>query len=109
LLQRGFELVADDQVLVETGMARAPVSLAGLIEVRGLGIIRMAYLAETPLLLVVQLGIARERLPVPAAHAALGLPMVTIDPATPSAPDRLIMALDCAAGRVQNVAGAFTA
>ena len=36
LLDRGFLLVADDQVLIEDGVARAPPPLAGLLELRGL-------------------------------------------------------------------------
>ncbi len=43
LLARGFVLVADDQVVIEAGAARPPPALAGLLEVRGLGIVRVAY------------------------------------------------------------------
>jgi HPr kinase/phosphorylase len=53
-------LVADDQVWVEargdgTVTASAPETLAGLIEVRGLGILEMPYLASAPLALVCEL------------------------------------------------------
>ena len=50
LLDRGFDLVADDRVEIEHGMARAPASLAGLIEVRGLGLLRLPYRARKPAL-----------------------------------------------------------
>ena len=35
--------------------------------------------------------------------------MVTIDPQAASAPERVALALDCALGRVTQVAGAFAA
>jgi HPr kinase/phosphorylase len=107
LIHCGFTLVADDQVLVENGVARAPEALAGLLEVRGLGIFRVPYLAAAPLRLVIQLGIQPERLPAPRLHAALGLPEIVLDPACPAAPERAILALDAACGRVTQIAGAF--
>src|ERR1700760_1504181 len=41
LLSRGFDLVADDQVDIDDGIASCPPALAGLLEVRGLGIVRL--------------------------------------------------------------------
>jgi HPr kinase/phosphorylase len=91
LLGRGFSLVADDRVDIEDGVAAPPPALAGLLEVRGLGIVRLPYAASARLALVAELGVAAERLPAPGRHTGLGL------------------ALDCALGRVSQVAGAFTA
>src|SRR3954453_9015276 len=76
LLDHGFELVADDRVDVEHGEASPPATLAGLLEVRGLGIFRVPYVAPVPLALAVVLG-RGERLPGPARHS-LGIPLVTI-------------------------------
>jgi HPr kinase/phosphorylase len=109
LLRAGFDLVADDQVLVEHGRARAPAALAGLLEVRGLGIFRLPFIADAPLRLVVQLGPVAARLPEPALHPALNLPLIALDPALASAPDRLILALDALAGAASHVVGAFAA
>ncbi len=109
LLHHGFQLVADDQVLVENGVARAPEALAGLLEVRGLGIFRLPYLASARLRLVIQLGEQPERLPAPRIHAGLGLPEIILDPACPAAPERTALALDAACGRVTQIAGAFAA
>ena len=92
----GFALVADDQVIVEDRTARAPAALAGLLEVRGLGIFRLPFLAAATPRLVVRLGIATERLPAPALDPDFGLPMVTIDPQHPSAPARVALALEAA-------------
>jgi HPr kinase/phosphorylase len=109
LLDRGFVLVADDRVEIEEGVARAPARLAGLLEVRGLGILRLPHLATARLALVAELGALHARLPEPAWHPALDLPLMTLDPGAASAAARLALALDCALGRVQQYAGAFVA
>lgn len=106
LLDRGFALVADDQVYIEDGIARAPDALAGLIEVRGLGIMRLPFLTQTRLVLAVRLAKA-PRMPMPAQHLETALPLVVIDPACCSAPIQVALALDCALRRVAQVAGAF--
>lgn len=55
----GAELVADDQVIIwpRNGrlMARAPATIAGKIEVRGLGIVEFRHKPETTIALVVDL------------------------------------------------------
>ena len=107
LLNHGFMLVADDRVEVADGVARPPPALAGLLEVRGLGIVRLPHRAAARLTLAVELGVGA-RLPEPVAHPALGIPVVRVDPEAASAPERVALALDCAEGRVGQVAGAFT-
>jgi len=109
LLDRGFLLVADDQLLIEDGLASAPPALAGLLEVRGLGIFRIAHLAAARLRLAVRLAPQPERLPEPVTHAPTGLPLVTIDPASPSAAARVSLALDAVLGRIGQIAGAMPA
>ena len=114
LLGRGFDLVADDRVDIENGIAAPPDALAGLLEVRGLGIVRLPHAGSARLALVAELGFAElgavpERLPLPNRHAAFDLPMIRLDPAAASAAERVILALDCALGRVSQMAGAFAA
>jgi len=109
LLARGFDLVADDRVDIEDGVARPAPALAGLLEVHGLGIVRLPHVASARLALVVELGSAAARLPVPVRDTALGLPLARIDATAASAPERVGLALDCATGRVAQVAGAFAA
>lgn len=105
----GFDLVADDRVEIENGLARPPPALAGLLEVRGLGIFRLPHVGETRLVLVVDLAPLAPRLPVPERHATLGLPLVRIDAATASAAERIALALDAALGRVEQIVGALVA
>jgi HPr kinase/phosphorylase len=109
LLARGFELVADDQVDLVDGIASCPAALAGLLEVRGLGILQLPYRSGARLALIVDLVTPSERMPTPRQHPELGLPVVCIDPTAPSAPERVALALDCATGLVTQIAGAFAA
>lgn len=101
LIDGGASLVADDHVLIERRgpwlRARAPDAIRGLIEVRGLGILRLPSLAETRLSLAAELipGTAGDRLPGPLRLdlAGVRLPLVRLDPSAPSAPAALRMAL----------------
>jgi HPr kinase/phosphorylase len=113
LRTHGFELVADDRVDIIDGIARPPPALAGLLEVRGLGIFRLPYATATRLIVVVDLApvlaFPLPRLPMPERHAVLELPLVRIDANAASAPERVALALDGALGRIGQVAGAFAA
>jgi HPr kinase/phosphorylase len=105
LLDHGFSLIADDQVCLDGLHASAPPAIAGLIEVRGLGIVRLPH-CSAPLRLAVRLA-RGERLPLPERLPDLDLPVVHIDPAAASAPLRVVLALDCLLGKIPLVAGAF--
>ena len=109
LLDRGFTLVADDQVEIEHGIVRAPAALAGHVEMRGIGLFLVPSLAAARLRLVVRLGAAAARLPEPARAAGLDVPEIAIDPRAVSAALRVHWALDAACGRRRQVCGAFAA
>lgn len=110
LLSHGFILVADDRVDITGDVASAPASLAGLLEVRGLGIVRLPRHTDSArLALIAELGPPAARLPFPAQHTTLHLPLIRLDPAAASAPDRVALALDCVLGCAGQVAGAFAA
>jgi len=75
LMAMGAALVADDrcEITVETGMAiaRCPQAIIGLIEARGVGILRADTLPQARLSLVVDLGqIETHRLP-PRRHVSV--------------------------------------
>jgi RNase adaptor protein for sRNA GlmZ degradation len=101
LIAIGADLVADDQVDLAAGpdglIARPPSSIAGLIEVRGLGIRSLPHRPSVPLGLLVDLVAPAqvERLPEPAAEAIDGcvLPRLSLDPFELSAPVKLLLAL----------------
>ena len=108
LLDHGFALVADDQVVIENGIARAPVALAGMLEVRGLGILRLAHVHEARLELLVELAATVDRLPEPTRDAVFNLPRMRVNAWQVSAAAIVAVALDCALGRVLQHAGAIT-
>ncbi|THD57929.1 MAG: HPr kinase/phosphorylase [Phenylobacterium sp.] len=97
-LDRGFRLVADDRVaLWAVGnrlFGRAPPALEGLIEVRGLDVVRVDALPLARVALAARCG-TPERLPDPAETRICGvsLPRIEIDPREPSAPAKLSRAL----------------
>jgi len=97
-------LVADDQVWIDTQdggqvIASAPEALAGLLEVRGLGIAKMPYLATTPLVLVCDLvaGDTVPRMPPDpwdrTTLAGAAIPALKLPAFEASAPLKLRMAL----------------
>lgn len=93
LIEAGAMLVADDQVALSVAEGRlwasVPGPIAGLMEVRGLGLVRQPYLRRAPVALVVDLVPAGEveRLPEPAQVEVAGvrLPRYTLDPFAASA------------------------
>lgn len=95
------ELVADDQVEIRksanTLVASAPQTLAGLLEIRGLGIVRRANLEKASLALVVDLDATAERLPgfgeQTASFLGVPLPILYLPSALASAPARVRAAL----------------
>jgi RNase adaptor protein for sRNA GlmZ degradation len=86
LIDRGWRLVADDRVeaFARNGVAwaRAPAALAGLLEVRDVGIVDEPAIAESAVALVIDLDAAPERLPEPHKRSVAGvdLPCISIDP-----------------------------
>lgn len=106
LIEGGARLVADDYVDLEVRggrlVATAPETIAGLIEARGVGVLRIGNLPEVPVALVVDLvpAGAVDRLPEPA-HCndfGLSLPLVRLDPFQASATAKVRLALRLATG-----------
>jgi serine kinase of HPr protein (carbohydrate metabolism regulator) len=97
-LSEGFRLVADDRVILWTSggrlFGRAPDSLQGAIEVRGLDVVRQPALPMAPVSLVVRSG-AGERIPELQRVELLGIsvPLLELDLRELSAPAKLSRAL----------------
>lgn len=99
------QLIGDDRIHLSVEAAKIMVAphekLAGLLELRGLGLLRMDYLASAPLALVVQL--VEERSHVPRlpdghyfTHQGIDVPKLTLhgaDLATPLIISKAITAL----------------
>jgi serine kinase of HPr protein (carbohydrate metabolism regulator) len=99
---RAAMLVADDQVIVERQgpylAARSPDTIAGCIEVRGLGIMAIAHASPATIALAVELVDAHrvERLPDPApSWPLLGVevPLIRVAPFEASAHLKVLLAL----------------
>jgi len=95
-------LVADDQVIVEQGgaglIARVPDAIAGQIEVRGLGIMKVPNVPGADIVLAVELAepAAIERLPdPPLSWTLLGaeVPLIRVAPFEVSAHLKVLLAL----------------
>lgn len=96
-------LVADDQVYAESHdqqiRLRVPDAIGGMLEVRGVGIIRLPHVPSTRLTLVVELvdGGRVERLPEPEAATLIGgivVPLARVAPFEAAAPLKVLLALD---------------
>ena len=74
LIDDGARLVADDRTIlfVKNGVlhARAPASIKGLLEIRGVGIVALPVCDSVKIVLAVQLGREGARLPHPALYHA---------------------------------------
>lgn len=109
LIDAGARLVADDQSeLVRRGdtiVVRAPATIAGLIEVRGIGILRLEAAAEAPLALIADLVApdALERLPEQRSETLLSLsvPVIALAPFEASAAAKVRLALSAIGGTGQ--------
>lgn len=79
MIAMGAELVADDRVDVRCAngglLISAPPAIAGMIEARGAGLLRLSARPEAPLALIVDLDRSEpERLPEPRWRELLGVP-----------------------------------
>jgi RNase adaptor protein for sRNA GlmZ degradation len=99
LLDRGWRLIADDRVILRrqgNGLwASAPAAIAGLIEVRDVGIISEATLASAPVALAIDLAARPARLPELSAYTIEGVavPLIALSAHEESAPLKVERAL----------------
>jgi HPr kinase/phosphorylase len=101
LIDAGAQLIADDQSELHRRdglvVVRAPPAIAGLIEVRGIGIVRVEPLAEAPLGLIADLLPPEmiERLPRRATERLLEieLPRIAVAPFEASTAAKVALAL----------------
>jgi len=99
LIDRGAMLVSDDYTDVtptpDELIATPPATIAGQIEVRGLGIVDLPHRAAAPVALVVLLDAPVERMPEPRTHLLAGraVPAIALDPFELSAAIKVELAM----------------
>ncbi|AHE54184.1 HPr kinase/phosphorylase [Sphingomonas sanxanigenens] len=100
LIDRGAVLVSDDYTIVRRTAAGlrafAPQTIAGRIEVRGIGIVAMPHVEDVPVALIVGLGEPVARLPedgLARRIAGGAVPRVTLAGTEASAPIKVELAL----------------
>lgn len=101
MLDRDFTLVSDDQTIVRREgdrlIASAPATIAGKLEIRGVGIVEMETVNDVPVALLVELTSEIQRLPDDRRERpvlGLKLPLVSVDAQTASAASKVALALD---------------
>ncbi|MEO7602979.1 MAG: aldolase [Sphingomicrobium sp.] len=101
LLDRGYTLVSDDQTLVRRDgdrlIASPPPTIAGKLEIRGIGIVEMDHLGEAAVGLLVELTSDIQRLPDDSRERlvlGIALPLISVDAMTASAASKVALALD---------------
>ena len=100
LIDRGAVLISDDYTLLQRAgselIASPPDTIAGKIEVRGLGILLTHHVEKIPVALFIRLTDAPERLPLAddvRRIAGLDIREVAVDSRTASAPIKVELAL----------------
>ena len=100
LIERGAQLIGDDGVtLARKGdalIASPPPNIAGMLEVRGVGLIELPTARPVPLALILTLGAKGERLPdsVPTRELlGMAIPALTFEPGTIAPAERALWAL----------------
>lgn len=101
MLDRGFILVSDDRTMVRKEGARliasAPPTIRGKLEIRGMGIFEMETVSDVPVALIVELTSDIQRLPDDSRTRLIlgtGVPLISVDALTASAPSKVSLALD---------------
>ena len=99
LIDRGAVLVSDDYTVLTARdgrlIATAPQTIAGKIEVRGLGIVALDRAQDVPVALAVRLDRAVERMPsaTHAVYSGIAVAEIALDPFELSAPIKVELAL----------------
>lgn len=100
---RGAVLVADDRLVLtchgDNVLVSPPPSLEGRLEMRGIGIVEMAFTSKLPLVLIVDLVEAAQVERLPARPLAVekwhgvDIPLLKLAPFEVTAPDKLYLAM----------------
>ncbi|MFT8737154.1 MAG: HPr kinase/phosphatase C-terminal domain-containing protein [Zymomonas mobilis] len=109
LIDRGAKLVSDDYSLIDIKpkenilTATAPKNIAGLLEIRGLGVVTLPFCPKAKLALAIILEGDVERMPEKDSSIKIlgrALPAITINAFEASAPIKVEMKIACLVGDI---------
>ncbi|GAN90321.1 HPr kinase/phosphorylase [Gluconobacter thailandicus] len=106
LIEAGFSLVSDDRVVMRGEYVSPPAALAGLLEVRGVGILRTSFVTNARVILKVFLGDAGARLPAPERDKETGAVVLHLNGSFPGDLCRIVAAFRACCGAYEWHAGA---
>ncbi|HWW63472.1 MAG TPA: aldolase [Sphingomonadaceae bacterium] len=109
LIDRGARLVSDDYTMLRRSgdrlLASAPATIAGRIEVRGIGILAFPALAEAPVALTILLDKEAPRMPddpwPTRSFVGIDVPALALAAHEASAPIKVELALRALAGEIE--------
>lgn len=99
LIDRGAVLVSDDYTVLtaidDYLSASPPATIAGRLEVRGIGIVPVTHVEQVPVALLVRLSAEVERMPEAESRWFEGVPIpaIALDPREASAPIKVELAV----------------
>ena len=100
LIDRGAMLISDDYTIVRSSggqlEASAPATIAGMMEVRGVGVVDLPSIDGAGLALIIELSQDIDRMPADPEEwlvAGVPLPVVKVSPFEASAPIKVELAL----------------
>lgn len=99
LIDRGWDLVSDDYTIVTADarglIAAPPATIAGRIELRGIGIVTLPHRTDVPVMLICDLDAAVDRMPESRFDTIAGrtLACIAVAALEPSAPIKVEQAL----------------
>ncbi|MEJ7927796.1 HPr kinase/phosphatase C-terminal domain-containing protein [Sphingobium sp. AN641] len=100
LIDRGAQLISDDYTLLKRQdgvlVATAPDTIAGRMEVRGIGLVTLAHVSDVPVALLIDLFDIVDRMPQEPLWrtlAGVDVPVIKLAPREPSAPIKVELAL----------------
>ena len=109
LIDDGADLIADDQVIIksvgEILQLSSPDNISGLIEVRGVGVVRIKYVSSIPLGLIVDINPRKKlkRMPITKKELIgnISIPVITINAFESSAVAKLKVFLQCLGNEIK--------
>lgn len=100
LIDRGAVLISDDYTIASAKddalILDAPANIAGMMEIRHLGIVEMPYVSAVPARLAISLDASPHRMPdtdTEITIAAVSVPLITLAGLEPSSPIKVELAL----------------